>query len=195
MGVSIRAYAKLRGVSDAAVRKAIKTGRISVEQDGSINPAQADTAWEKNTDPGLQRKTATSTPSAPPPAPPPKPPGAPTRTNNDPLPTPDKAFARPTTRPDNDSQDPRVPSYAASRAVKEAYAAKLLRIEYEQKMGNLLEASAVTKEAFEVASRTRDRLEKIPGHVAAALTAMTDRRAIETLLAKEIRSALEEIAK
>ena len=88
-----------------------------------------------------------------------------------------------------------MPSYAASRAIKEAYAARLLRIEYEQKMGNLMEAAAVTKEAFEVASRTRDRIEGIPARVSATIAAMTDRRSIETLLAKEIRNALEEIAK
>lgn len=120
----------------------------------------------------------------------------PTRTDKGSLPEPNRPFARPTTRPNNDSQDPKgLPSYAYSRAVKEAYASRLLRIEYEQKMGNLLEAAAVTKEAFEVATRTRDRLEKIPGYVSAALVAMTDRRAIEVLLAREIRNALEEIAR
>ena len=37
MGISIRAYARHRGVSDTAVRKAIKTGRITKERDGSID--------------------------------------------------------------------------------------------------------------------------------------------------------------
>ena len=45
-----------------------------------------------------------------------------------------------------------------------------------------------------MASRTRDRIEAIPSHVSATLVAMTDRRAIEILLAKELRDALEEIA-
>lgn len=44
MGISIRAYARQRGVSDAAVRKAIKTGRITTEPDGTIDPAKADAA-------------------------------------------------------------------------------------------------------------------------------------------------------
>jgi hypothetical protein len=55
MGISRRAYAVLRGVSDTAVRKAIATGRISVEADGSIDPAKADAQWDAQTDPAKQR--------------------------------------------------------------------------------------------------------------------------------------------
>ncbi|MDR0967330.1 MAG: hypothetical protein LBL75_00655 [Rickettsiales bacterium] len=47
--MSIRAYAKYIGVSDAAVRKAIETGRISTTHDGKIDPAIADVQWCKNT--------------------------------------------------------------------------------------------------------------------------------------------------
>jgi hypothetical protein len=49
MAMSIRAYAKYSGVSDAAVRKAIETGRISTTKDGKIDPAIADVQWRKNT--------------------------------------------------------------------------------------------------------------------------------------------------
>ena len=42
MGLSIRAYARHRGVSDAAVRKAIATGRITPEADGTVDPERAD---------------------------------------------------------------------------------------------------------------------------------------------------------
>ena len=55
MGLSIRAYAQHRGVSEAAVRKAIKTGRISLETDGSLNPAKADGEWQRHTDASQQR--------------------------------------------------------------------------------------------------------------------------------------------
>jgi len=55
MGLSIRAYARHRGVSEAAVRKAIKTGRISRETDGSVNPAKADAEWQRHTDASQQR--------------------------------------------------------------------------------------------------------------------------------------------
>ncbi len=55
MGISIRAYARHRGVSDAAVRKAIKTGRITPEPDGTIDPQKADAEWAANTDSAQQR--------------------------------------------------------------------------------------------------------------------------------------------
>lgn len=50
MGVSIRAYARHRGVSDAAVRKAIATGRITPEDDGTVDPSRADAEWARNTE-------------------------------------------------------------------------------------------------------------------------------------------------
>lgn len=56
MGMSIRAYARRRGISDAAVRKAIKTGRITPLADGTINPERADLEWELATDKSQQRK-------------------------------------------------------------------------------------------------------------------------------------------
>lgn len=62
MGVSLRAYARHRGVSDMAVRKAIKAGRISVEADGTVDIAKADAEWARNTDVAQQRKAASETP-------------------------------------------------------------------------------------------------------------------------------------
>ncbi|PSJ17139.1 elements of external origin [Nitrosomonas supralitoralis] len=49
MGLSIRAYARHRGVSHVAVMKAIEAGRITQEADGAIDPEQADREWEQNT--------------------------------------------------------------------------------------------------------------------------------------------------
>ena len=50
MGLSIRAYARHRGVSDAAVRKAISAGRITPEADGTVDPDRADAEWARNTE-------------------------------------------------------------------------------------------------------------------------------------------------
>jgi hypothetical protein len=49
MGVSIRAYARHRGISHVSVMKAIEAGRIAAESDGSIDPARADRDWLANT--------------------------------------------------------------------------------------------------------------------------------------------------
>ena len=45
-----------RGVSHVAVLKATKAGRIPLEPDGTIDPAKADAAWERSTDPGTARR-------------------------------------------------------------------------------------------------------------------------------------------
>jgi hypothetical protein len=50
MGLSRRAYAALRGVQIRPVRKAIATGRITLEADGTIDAAKADAMWDASTD-------------------------------------------------------------------------------------------------------------------------------------------------
>ena len=58
MGLSIRAYARHRDVSDTAVRKAIAAGRITPEADGTLDPQRADADWARNTE---ARRTGTRT--------------------------------------------------------------------------------------------------------------------------------------
>ena len=50
MGISIRAYARHRGVTDTAVHKAIRAGRITPEADGNIDADRADREWARNSD-------------------------------------------------------------------------------------------------------------------------------------------------
>src|SRR5450759_480946 len=49
MGVSIRAYARGRGCTEGAVRKAIAARRITPNPDGTIDPARANQEWDRNT--------------------------------------------------------------------------------------------------------------------------------------------------
>ena len=51
MGLSIRAYARHRGVSHVAVLNAAKAGRIPLEPDGTVDPTKADAAWQRSTEP------------------------------------------------------------------------------------------------------------------------------------------------
>ena len=60
MGLSSRAYARRRGVTDTAVHKAIRSGRIEALPDGTIDSDQADAQWARNTSSpktGTQRPT------------------------------------------------------------------------------------------------------------------------------------------
>jgi len=51
MGISLRAYARHRGVSDTAVHKALRAGRITPDADGTLDPKRADRDWASNSDP------------------------------------------------------------------------------------------------------------------------------------------------
>ena len=55
MGVSRRSYAAQLGVSEAAVRKAIATGRTTTMPEGKIDPAKADPEWGAQADPAKCR--------------------------------------------------------------------------------------------------------------------------------------------
>ncbi|MBF0424614.1 MAG: hypothetical protein HQL66_02170 [Magnetococcales bacterium] len=186
MGMSIRAYARQRGVSEGAVRKAIKAGRIPAESDGTIDPAKADAAWERNTDPAQQRK--------PDPIPPVRTMPQPVR-ETPPLPQPRPTVRPPSPDPEPGPSNPAVPNYQVSRAIRETYNAKLTRMDYEERQGKLLKAEDVARDAFEMARRVRDRLLGIPSRMAAVLASETDAKSIERLLDQELRIALEELSR
>lgn len=54
--VSMREYARMRGVHLNAVQTAVKSGRIHTTRDGKIDIEEANRDWFVNTDPALQRK-------------------------------------------------------------------------------------------------------------------------------------------
>ena len=53
--LSLRAYARHRGVSLTAVQKAIHSGRITPTADGKIDSDRADTEWKAKTRPGQRQ--------------------------------------------------------------------------------------------------------------------------------------------
>jgi hypothetical protein len=171
MGLSIRAYARQRGVSDTAVHKAIKSGRITPEPDGTINPVKANAAWNRNSDPAQQRK---QTPSPPP------------KTRPQPI---QPAVQKPSLPKASG------PDFQTSRAVKETYAAKMAMLDFEERTKGLISTDEVRVSAFNLARRVRDRLQLIPHRLAAVLAAEMIAEEVEKILEKEIRKALEELTK
>lgn len=179
MGLSIRAYAQHRGVSHTAVGKAIKAGRIPQESDGTIDPAKADAAWERNTLPS-QNLNATAKPVE-------------TRVAT----TPKVSTAQVSTREVStplETTRATAPDYQTSRAIREAYAARLAKLEYEERTGKLISAEDVSVRTFNLARRMRDRMLTLPRRLCAAFAAEQDARTIEQHMEDEIRQALEELS-
>lgn len=82
------------------------------------------------------------------------------------------------------------PSYAQSRSIKEAFAARLAQLDYEKKSGALCRAEDVTKAARQTARLTRDYLLNIPSKLSPILAAETDINEVHKLLEDEIHNAL-----
>ena len=163
MGLSASAYARHRGVSHVAVLKAIKTGRIVKESDGTIDPEKADAAWANNTSPAQQRKVPKKIEQAP---------------------------ERPIDPPLAGSG----PNYAQSRAIKEAYLARLAKLEYEEKSGVLIRADSVKVAWFNTLRVLRDRTLNLPDRLAPILAAETDPKCVREMLDAELRLILSDAA-
>lgn len=78
-----------------------------------------------------------------------------------------------------------------SRAIKEAYLARLAKLEFEERSGQLVRAEEVKNEAFKVARIVRDGILNVPDRVAAQLAAETEPGAVHMILSEELRKALE----
>ena len=197
MGLSVRAYARHRGVSHTAVQKAVKAGRIPVLADGTIEPAAADAAWEAHAReapprPPVQRSDAAPR-VAPVPAPAPAPgapPTLPPGVEGEPLESPDAAAGG---QPD-EQRAAAARGYQTSRAVREAYLARLAKLEFEERQGKLVSADDVKVVAFNAARRARDLLMAMPDRVSSVLAATDDPVEIRRVLNAEIRRVCEELS-
>ncbi|MBU8913302.1 MAG: hypothetical protein KOO61_04710 [Spirochaetales bacterium] len=173
-GLSIAAYAEHRkrlglpGGSPWSVKKALRDQRIGKNQHGKIDPETADQQWDKNTNPAQVR---------------------------DPAVLAEKAVQRlqktkQPPGPDNSG----IPSYSQSRAVKEAYQARIARLQYEEMTGQLVKVSEVKVEAFKRARTARDQILSVPDRVASIIAAEEDPDTVRDVLDDELRKALEVLA-
>lgn len=160
------AYARRRGVSAAAVNKAVKSGRITAI-DGKIDPDVADIQWSRNTD---------LTQSA--------------RTNQAILRSPSS-----TKDSRQEGQEGKEDSaILVARTRTETARAELFEIEIAEKRGTLVQAEGVKKAAFEKARIVRSALEGLPDRLAPVLAAESDPARCHQLLMAEIKRVLRELA-
>ena len=168
----IRAYAKHRGVTPAAVRKAIKTGRISI-QNGKIDPEIADSQWRANTDETKPRNSVSGNP------------GGLGRTPATPQAS---AFAA------SGQVLPRTGSYAAARTARETFEARLKELDLKVRTGKLISVDEVRIVAFNTNRKSRDLLLAIPDRVSAVVAGLTDASDVHRVLSEETRRACEELS-
>jgi len=84
-----------------------------------------------------------------------------------------------------------IPSFAQSRAVREAFAAKLTKLEFDQRSAKLVDKNELKMKLAKLHMAVRDSLRTIPDRVAPIVAAETDQAKIHAMLLKEIGQALE----
>ena len=182
--LSIRGYARHRGVSHTAVQKALATGRIVAGEDGRIDPAVADSQWARSTNLAKPRNSVIGVPKKR------RTPGAP----SDPLGTHDSGVGEAPNGAATDDAARLVSSYAGSRAAREAYLARLAKLEFEQRSGKLVDADEVRAQIFALGRRARDSLLGVPDRLAPVLVGQADAAVIHRLLTEELERGLAELS-
>lgn len=169
--VNLAEYARHRGCSRAAVRKAIAQGRIvSVERDArghwAIDVEAADREWAARTGPRKEVELAGRTPA-----------GEVVEAATEPL-----------------GEDPDRPRSAAdllhAKTLFEEARAEEARLKVDQLRGNLVPADQVRKRWFAATRTIRETLLPLASRLAAELAAETDAGRLEIRLEAEIAQAL-----
>jgi hypothetical protein len=169
MGLSIRAYAAQRGVSHTAVRKAVSSGRLTLEPDGSIDAAKADRSWVQNTDPSKTHE-------------PPKLKAVPSAAIG---------AVRDTL---SESGSPLVGgmSYLHAKTAEKVLTVQLLREKLRREKSEVVERDYAIEQGFAFARRIRDAWTGWPARVAALMAAdlEVDVHKLEALLNTHVREQL-----
>ena len=168
MGISLRAYARMRGCSLTAVQKAIASKRITVLADGTIDPERANQEWAKNTFAG---QTVHRAPAA-------------AREERVPQ----------THEPPTATGDP-VAQYLRARAVKTSFEARTAQLEYEERAGKLIQAVRASEYAASFSAIVKDHLQARADRLAPMLAAVHDEKAIHRLLKNDDEAVLRKVSK
>jgi len=173
MGISIRAYARHRGVSDAAVRKAIAAGRITPEADGTLDPQRADAEWARNTEAPRSGTRARAVKAAVPPE---------TATT---APVGDGQAALPTGGT----------SLLQARTVNEVVKAQTNKVRLAQLKGELVDRNQAIAHVFKLARAERDAWLNWPARISAQMAARlaVDPHTMHVALEAAVREHLQEL--
>lgn len=170
MGISIREYARRRGVSDMAVRKAIKQGRITKQPDGTIDVERADQDWVSNTgSPQLK-----SVPNA----------------------ALDAVEA--TLKEHNQLPHARGNNYLEAKTANEIIKAQMNRLRYKQLKGELIDRKLACDHVFQLGRQERDAWNAWPARVASQMSAekvdLNNAHQLQIILDRYVREHLSELS-
>jgi hypothetical protein len=180
---SNRELARQLGVSETAVRRAEKAGRIRREADGSWDPARVQAAWSDNTDQAQQRS-----------------PRSDRRTGKHrPLkPVPEAALGavRDTLREHGEPIAAGTMTFMQARTANEVLKAQERRVRLQRMKGELVDRAKAVAQVFKLAREERDAWVNWPARVAAMMAAELelDTHKLHTVLERHVRDHLAELA-
>jgi hypothetical protein len=174
MGLSIRAYARQRGVSHVAVLRAVKQGRVVLEADGTIDPAKADASWERSSDPARHKTPAEKL-----------------------RPVPEAAVGsvRETLKEQGLPLNGNL-TFVQARTAHEIAKAHLARLRLQERRGELVDRASAAALVFRLAREERDAWINWPARVAALMAAEVGVEAhpMQKALETHVRAQLSELA-
>lgn len=179
--MSIRAYARHRGISHPAVLRAIRDQRISQRPDGKIDSEVADQQWEMNTDPTKPLNSVS---------------GNPKHRKGDGPSVPPSLGSNAGPGPDPETRK-LLNSFNVSKTMRERYLALRARLEFEQLEGRLVDADQVRHQVRRVILGARSVLLGMPARVAPRCLCpcgKSDQLAIEGVLDAEVDKALQALS-
>lgn len=183
MGLSIRAYARHRGVSHVAVKKAIDTGRITPLPDGTIDPVAADAQWAANTTP-TRRSVAAEPKEEPQPA-------AAARV----IPQTSARVVRETADPPPPALSTGGTSLLQARTVNEVVKAQTNKVRLARLKGELVDRSQAVAHVFKLARAERDAWLNWPARISAQMAAglNVDPHVLHVALDAAVRQQLQDL--
>jgi hypothetical protein len=172
---SNRELARQLGVSETAVRRAEKAGRIRREPDGAWDLARVKALWARNTDRAQQRRQH----------------GA-----MKPVPEAAVGAVRDTLREHGEPIAAGAMTFMQARTANEVLKAQERRVRLQRMKGELVDRAKAVAQVFRLARDERDAWVNWPARVAAMMAAEleVDQHRLHTVLERQVREHLNELA-
>ena len=183
---SNRKLADQLGVSETAVRRAEKAGRIRREPDGAWDLAKVRAAWAGNTDPAQQRGGSSARERS----------GKRARAAVKPVPEAALGAVRDTLREHGEPIAAGAMTFMQARTANEVLKAQERRVRLQRMKGELVDRAKAVAQVFRLGRDERDAWVNWPARVAAMIAAEleVDPHQLHTVLERQVREHLAELA-